>query len=269
MCSRNWIGALAFCLFGLLSVSAATPAQELQQALGAGQPLYSASPAELAAAVKLCASRDPGRAGACLALTLRSGRNDADAIAPPLVQAAIQGLGANPKPDLIGSIVGAAVSATPSEVLDIVTAAVKVSPRSTAAAIVAAAVRAVPHPEKLVTINVQSRARLTAAAENQNDYKQSDYKQSDYKQTTPGQKQQLTLAEAIVQAALNGDPTLSEDSLTTAADIAITASFATIRPPILTGILAPVAPVIPSNPASAGGATTTSITFSGPGPVSP
>src|ERR1700722_4977388 len=68
----------------------------LQQALGSTEPLYKASPGALIAAVKLCASRDPRHAGTYVALVLYSGRNGADAMAPGLVTAAIQGLGEHP-----------------------------------------------------------------------------------------------------------------------------------------------------------------------------
>jgi len=245
---------------------AADPAVALQKALGSQEPLYKVAPDALAAAVKLCAAADPRHAGAYVALVLRSGRPDADEMAPSLVQAGIDGLGADPNANLIAGIVTSAIYAAPSEVLDIVTAAVKVSPRSAAPAIVTAAIRTVPHPERVVTVNVQRRAAL--AASNPGNDKQTDYKQvTDGKSVAPPEQKQLTLAEAIVQAALDADPNLSEASLMAAADQGLNVAFATSRPPVLTGILAPIIPVIPATPTAAIGAP--AVVFGGPGPVSP
>ena len=163
MPTRNRLPAL--CLVAALSLAlpaasrAAGQDAALHQALGSREPLFKFSPAELEAAVKLCAARDPGHAGGYITIILRSGRNDADAIAPALVRSAIQGLGTDPQRGLIGAIVQAAVKAAPTEVLDIVTAAVKASPRPAAREIVTAAISAVPHPDRLVTINVQRRVQ--------------------------------------------------------------------------------------------------------------
>jgi hypothetical protein len=226
---------------------------DLQQALGSQDPLYKFSPGEIAAAVKLCASRDPSHAGAYVVLILRSGRNDADAIAPSLVQAAIEGLGADPESSRIGAIVQAAVTAAPTEVLDIVTAAVKASPRTAAPAIVQAGVSSVPHPESLVTVNVQPRARRAAGSDKEIDGKEA----ADGKSLGAPTQKQLTLAEAIVQAAVDADPGLSVETLTTTVDEALATVYAGNRPPTLTVVLSPVVPVLPS------------IAFGNPGPVSP
>jgi hypothetical protein len=247
---------------------AADPAVVFQKALGSGEPLYKVSPDALAAAVKQCATGDPGHAGAYVALVLRSGRPDADTIAPSIVQAGIDGLGANPNPGHIAGIVRSAIYSAPSEVLDIVTAAVKVSPRSAATAIVSAAVRTVPHLEQMVNVNVQRRAERVAGGAG-ND-KQTDNKQlADGKSIAPPEQKQLTLAEAIVQAALDADPGLSEASLMAAADQGLTVAFAPDRPPVLTGILAPIAPVIPGSPTAGIAAPATTSGFGAPGPVSP
>jgi hypothetical protein len=262
MRSRPYLLA-SICLAGIqaaflpLHSRAADTSAELQQALGSQDPLYKYSSAALQVGVKLAASRDPAHAGRFVDLVLRSGRSDADAIAPSLVQSAIDGLGANPAPNLIADIVRDAAYATPSEVLDIVTAAVKVAPSSAAPAIVTAAVRTVPHPEQLVNVNVQRRALRRVG----ND------KELDNKELPPPEQKQLTLAEAIIQAALAANPSLSEDALMAAADTGLNLAFATSRPPVLTGILAPV-PVLP-NPPVVAAPSTTGATFSGPGPVSP
>jgi hypothetical protein len=242
---------------------AADQGSTLQQVLGSQDPLYKFTPAALGAAIKQCASRDPAHAGGYVVLVLRSGRNDADEIAPSLVTAAIRGLGADPKAGYVAEIVHAAINAAPSEVLDIVTAAVKASPRSIAPAIVTAAVRSVPHPDKLVTMNVQRRAQRAYGNDKQTDYKQL----ADGKSLGAPAGKQLTLAEAIVQAALDADPSLSVDSLTAAADNGLNSAFATSRPPVLTGVLAPVIPVLPIGPTT-GGITSTPV-FTAPGPVSP
>ena len=248
---------------------AADQAEILQGALGSKEPFYKASPAALAAAVKACASHDPSHAGGFLALILDSGRNDADAIAPTLVKAAIEGLGIDPKPRLnvdAAAIVRAAVTAAPTEALDIVTEAVKAAPHSpdpAAPAIVAAAIGAVPHPERLVTIGIQRRAERTYSNDKQNDFKQF----TDGKSLSAGAEKQLTLAEAIIQAALDADPGLTADSLTAAADSSLGATFATSEGAVLTGVLPPVAPILPNDPSITGGGSTP--VFTAPGPVSP
>jgi hypothetical protein len=231
------------------------PAAALHEALGSPDPLYKFPSSALAAAVKLCSVNDPAHAGAYVTVVLVSGRNDADAIAPALVQAAIQGLGADPASDLVAAIVSAAVKAAPSEVLDIVTAAVKASPRATAPAIVTAAVSSVPHPEQLVTVNVQRRAERAAGMDKQLDAK-----------ALPEEQKQLTLAEAIVQAALDADPSLNADELTTASDSGLTSTFSPGRTFILTSVLAPVVPVLPSTPVITGNS---GLVFGQQGPVSP
>jgi hypothetical protein len=227
----------------------------LQQELHSGKPLYKASPQELGLAVQHCVMRDPRHAGDYVSLVLLSGRNDADAIAPAIASSAIKGLGGNPHPDDIGSIVAAAVKATPSEVLDIVTAAIKVSPRSAAPAIVRAAVANVPDPESMVTVNFQRRAERIATSDKQ-DGKQTDHKEvSDGKSLAPETKQ-LTLAEAIIQAAIAADPGLSEEALTPAVDSGI----ASVEPPPPTTPVLPPVPPIPPGPGPG---------FGVPGTVSP
>ena len=257
---------LVFCLtMALMFVlvprqsSAAGRDAALQQALGSQAPLYKFSPRALAAAVKQCASRDPGNAGDYIVLILNSGRNDADAIAPSLVTAAIQGLGPDPLSRDIAAIVQAAVQKAPSEVLDIVTASVKASPPSAAPAIVSAAVRSVPHPEQMVTVNVQRRAERIASSDKQTG------KELDGKSLGAEQKQ-LTLAEAIVQAAMDADPGLSEEELTTAVDSGLTATIAVNGPPVLNVVLPPVPPMLPYAPPGGGGGGGL---FAAPGPVSP
>jgi hypothetical protein len=243
---------------------AASPADLLQQALGGNEPVFQAPAADLAGAIKTCATESPSQAGACIAVALRAGRNDSDSVAPSLAAAAIQGLGKSARPAAIASVVKAAVSAAPSEVLDIVTASVKAAPRGSGPAIVTAAVSAVPHPDKVVTVNLERRAALNAVGEKQGAGKAAaDGKETDGKDLT-GSEKQLTLAEAIVQAAMDADPSLSQDALTAAADTGMNPdSFQT---PVLTGVLAPVTPVIPGPGGESGGG---SIVFGGPGPVSP
>jgi hypothetical protein len=248
--------ALAFAL--LPAGRAADRAAALQQALGSTEPLYKAPAAAAIAAVKQCAAHDPAHAGVYVSLVLSSGRADADAIAPSVARAAILGLGGNPHPDDIAAVVAAAVKAAPSEVLDIVTATVKVSPRSAAPGIVRAAVANVPDPENMVTVNFQRRAERLAAIAGSD--KQSDGKETDHKEVADGkslapQAKQLTLAEAIVQAALDADPGLSADTLTSAVD----GGIASIVPPPPTPVFPPVPPIPPG----------TGPGFGGPGTVSP
>jgi hypothetical protein len=135
-------------------------------------------------------------------------------------------------------------------VLDIVTAAVKASPRGAAPAIVQAAVQSVPHPEQLVNVNDERRSQRVAGID-----KQADSKQFVDGKALPAEQKQMTLAEAIVQAALDADPGLSADALTASVDTGITFN----PQPSLTEVLAPI-PILP--PISSGN-------FGAPGPVSP
>jgi hypothetical protein len=224
---------------------AADPAGTLQKALGSAQPLYKCTESELIAATKVCAASDPRNVGDCIAMILESGRRDSGMIAPALVQAGIEGLGPNPSADLIAGIIRAAVKTAPEQVLDIVRVAVKASPRSAAPAIVSAAVESVPHPDQMVTMDY-GRVETTSYT---ND-KQIDFK--DYKDIVPAEKQ-LTLADAIVQAAMEADPSLSQDALTVSVNGGIGG----------TPVLAPGIPVpLPPPPGTGGG-------FNAPGPVSP
>ncbi|HEX4085451.1 MAG TPA: hypothetical protein VHY22_11105 [Chthoniobacteraceae bacterium] len=237
-------------------MSAADRYATLDQALGSQEPLYKFSPEALEAAIQRCAGQDPAHAGDYAALVLRSGRNDADAIAPALARSAVEGLGPDPKPVLICNIVRATVKAAPSEVLDIVTAVAKVAPRSAAQEIVTAAVSSLPHPEQMVTVDVQRRADRVANSDKQTDYKQQDYKQ------LPAEQKQLTLAEAIVQAVADAFPGIDPSTLAAAANVGFTGG----QPPFLTTIVPPVTPILaPGGPPPGG----TGAVFGGPGPVSP
>ena len=229
----------------------------LERALGSQQPLYKFSPAAVEAAVKLCASRDPGHAGVYVVMILHSGRTDAAAIAPSLVKAAIQGLGADPRPGLVADIVHASVTTAPSEVLPIVAAAVTSSPRSAGPGIVSAAIKAVPHPEQIVSV------KLPPVTERAN----GDGKQFDDKQLAAPTEKLLTLAEAIVQTALAADPGLSENALSAAVDQGLISVLAPNRPAVLTTVLTSVLPVpIVSTGGGGGGGIST---LAAPGPVSP
>jgi len=250
------------CFIAVVAVVLALPAREcraadtagtLQQALGSAQPIYKCTEGALIAATKVCAASDPGHAGDYIVLILQSGRRDSGIIAPALVQAAIQGLGPNPNANLIAGIIRAAVKATPEQVLDIVGVAVKASPRSAAPAIVSAAVMSVPHPDQMVTMDY-GRVETTSYTSD----KQSDFKQVDYKDIVPAEKQ-LTLADAIVQAAMDADPSLSQDELTSAVNEGIGGT-----PTTLTTVLAPGIPIPLGDPPGGGGGG-----FNAPGPVSP
>jgi hypothetical protein len=105
----------------------------------------------------------------------------------------------------------------------------------------------------LITVNVERRAERIASTDKQLDNKQLP---------APAQKQ-LTLAEAIIQAAMDADPGLSEQSLTAAADGGLNTVFSSDRTPLTTGVLPPVSPILTGPP---GGS---SVRFTAPGPVSP
>jgi len=156
--------------------------------------------AEEAAAVFKEVSASPSKAPAIAAAALQPADRVTPRLAAQVTRAAITALGANPAASRIAAIVHAEVKAAPDRVLDIVRAAVTVSPREAAEEIAASAVLAVPDPWRRV---VYTRT-ATPQPRGERDYKgEPDFKgEPDYKDPARGEAIPMTLAEAIVQTAL-------------------------------------------------------------------
>jgi hypothetical protein len=235
--------AAPFCLLFLpllpAGSMAADPPTNLQRALGSPEPLYKVPAGVIEGAVTYCAAEDPAHAAAYVVLVIKSGRNDADAIAPALVQSAIGGVRPEANPRLVAVIVHDAVKAAPTEVLDIVTAAIKTSPQYLAPEILTAATSAVPNPGDLVTADFQQRAERLAGTER-------DAK--DFKQAAESAKQQ-TIAEAIAAAALAADPALDPAVVQSAVDAGLSVPSVSdppaLPPPTDPGAVVLAPPIVP------------------------
>lgn len=200
VCLPSIATALVLCLRPA-GAWAATPEQTIDSKLGGGT--IQNSPAQkLISAVGNCVKEDSRRPGIFVTAALSGGRADNDAIAPKVTVAAIDGLGANPQPAVVGGIVTASVKAAPAVVLETVREAVKAAP-DCANAIVKAAVLAVPNPNQKV-----EAVPATALPPTQG-YTKDESKES----PAPEAEQLLPLAEAIAQAAYEADPSLSYQEL--------------------------------------------------------
>ena len=198
-------GVLILCLHPVAARAASTPESQVESRLGGGTILNSSAD-KLIQAVGDSAKQTPQRAGGIVTAALAGGRADSDAIAPRVTVAAIEGLGSNPSPALVGQIITAAVKATPAVVLEIVRAAAKAAPNCTKA-IVIAAIAAVPDP------NAKIQPLGSTADSNSNTSPPSDgLSKDDGKDLSKEDGQLLPIAEAIAQAAnytgpLTPDPT--------------------------------------------------------------
>jgi hypothetical protein len=185
--------AIALCLGGASLHAAVTPAQVVESKLQGGTILTAKADA-LAVSVHDCVKENPLRAGAVVEAVLIGGRADADALAPKIVVAAIEGLGPKPSSTAIASIVHFAVKATPAVVLEIVRAAVKASPKEAVEAIVVAAVKGVPNPKENVSTLTGPRKK-TGFDKDAQDGKGSREAAND------ADKDLLPITEAIAQVA--------------------------------------------------------------------
>lgn len=202
---------MAFCLHPHGAWAATTSASLVDSNLGAGTILN--SPAKtLIPAVRTTVKENPKHPAGIVTAVLTGGRADADAIAPQVAVAAIEGLGPDPSSAIVGDIVYASVKATPAVVLEIVRATVKAAP-GCANAIVKAAVMAVPNPNE----KIQPVANTTPPAAR-------GYAKDESKDDGKGLTEQppVPLAEAIAQAACLGDPSLSYPDLLNTVNQAIT-----------------------------------------------
>ena len=162
----------------------------------------------------------PNSAPEMVARTLKAAGTNAATMAGPITLAAIQGLGPKAPAKQIAAIVYSAVHASPDSALQIVRAAVSAAPKA-APNIAAAAALAVPNPWKEVRYQSAGPVQMTAtsvappALRKERDFKsERDYKsEPDYKSPTESVQDSvppadigdpMTLAEAIVQAAVDG-----------------------------------------------------------------
>lgn len=172
-----------------------------------GHTVLNASPDALAKAVREQVQATPHAAPQTVRLVLASGRADDFKIAPAIVAAAIEALGAKPAPVAVGRIVAAAVNATPTEVLQIVKSAVHAAPgQANANAIIAAATQSVP----------DAGAKITVRDHASHDHKAVNDGKARRSATDP-EGTTIAIRDAIVQAALEADPSLDRAQLVAAA----------------------------------------------------
>jgi len=137
---------------------------------------------------------------------LAGGRTDADAIAPTIVASAIHSLSKPPSGVLISEIVQAAVKATPDAVLKIVRAAILNSPDEAGASIVKSAILAVKNPNGISEV-----ASADSSGKQQTDYK--GFKEFKEFKTVSQPEQDKSLADRIIQTAIQANPSLDLEAL--------------------------------------------------------
>jgi hypothetical protein len=196
---------LALCFCGA-PLRAAVGAPQLVESKLQGGTILTAKADRLVSAVRDCVKENPDKAGNIVFAVLAGGRADADALASPVVVAAIGGLGEKPSKPAIASIVHFAVKATPAVVLEIVRAAVKASPKDAVQTIVAAAVQAVPNPRDKVNPSVTMLNTSGFSKDGK-----------DTKDATPGNDEgMLPIGEAIALVAHQASGIALEDLTDTA-----------------------------------------------------
>lgn len=257
-----WAGTLFSLSSGLApSMFANSPknvaaTEALEQHLEGGSTIYRTPGAGLVDAVRQCVAAKPSDAASYVQAALSTERGDSDLLAPRIVHSAILGLGDKPSDKDIAAIVGAATKARPEAVLPIVRSAVRSSPRSSASAIVKAAVMNVPDPHAKVFYKAESATEAggTIAREASDAKEIRDAKAvvdaKDYK-GLPGNRSEnpdTDLSDAIVRAALEAGQNLDPATLALAATDGI---FARGGPPggsdvpPLTPVSPPVPPLVP------------------------
>jgi hypothetical protein len=184
-------------------------------------------------------SATPNSAAAMVTRTLKAAGVNAASTADAVTLAAIQGLGPHATSKQIAAVVYASVRAVPESALQIVRVAVHAAPKA-APDIAAAAALAVPNPWKevsyqrgtpppVVPVNVSA-----SVSRKEPDFKSS--KEPDFKSpvhqaflnpaqdpTSPAETagDPMSLAEAIVQAAVNADPGVDAGAVQAAVDMAL------------------------------------------------
>jgi hypothetical protein len=162
-------------------------------------------------------SADPAAAPALIAQALQAKSPVTRQWVAAVTTVVIEGLGPNPNSAKLSKVVYSAVKTLPANVLDIVRAAVIAAPASEADAIAAAAVLASPDPWQIV---VYSRS-TAPASRGERDFKgEPDFKggPGDADPVGAGDGMSMTLAEAVVHAALDARPGLSVTAIYAAVD---------------------------------------------------
>lgn len=179
---RSIITILVTAFLGILAVqsrAAQSPTATVEAALK-NATIITAPAAQLASAVTACVQADQNQAPSYVAAVLAGGRADADAIAPSVVAAAIEGLAKPPTKILISEIIEAAIKATPDALLKIVKAAIGASPAYARFTIIRAAAAISPNPDELLELN-NTHSQVAAGSHDFKNYK--DYKSvPDYKE---------------------------------------------------------------------------------------
>jgi hypothetical protein len=192
------VGLPIFCSYPDAASALPAPATLVESKLN-GDTILGAPVQKLVHSVRDCVSDNPARPGGIVKAVLGSGRADADALAPLVTVAAIEGLGNDPSAMGVSDIVYSAVSITPAVVLETVRAAVRVAP-ARAKEIVRAAIKAIPNPgDKIQPINDKvNQDRTDLSKDDPKDMSES----SNDNNLEP-------IAEAIARAAALGDPSVS------------------------------------------------------------
>jgi hypothetical protein len=159
----------AVCLLAIFtrSISAAEPplsaAEELQSQTS--KPLPSASATRIEKALATVIKKNPAKAAAYLEALLMAGRKESCPEVAGFVGVAIQSLGENPPQELVMAIILQAVALVPAKCAPmIVGAAVKAAPAALAATIVERTIAALANPGQLVDGNITLAQAIVNAA---------------------------------------------------------------------------------------------------------
>ena len=202
-----------------------------------GSDLLSAKSSALESAVIHCIHENRKGYAQYAPTILKSGRADANAMAPFLVIASVQGLGKEITEREVTGIVYETVKATPDVVLEIVDAAARNVPLKMVPAVVSAAVNAVPDPYKIVPAvgrrPAGSYARTIARIADPSFKGKVDLKEirgpKDEPYAPTGTE---PLAQAIVDTAINASGATDPGDIIAAADPVLLLGSAVLTSPL-------------------------------------
>jgi len=176
----------------LAQAKSEAPATIIEKELG-GQ-ILNAKPSELEKAIAACIQQDRKASSKLAPAILKSGRADANAIAPFLVVASIHALGKDIKESELNGLIYETVRVTPDAVLEIVGAAARTVAQNQVEVIVSAAIHAVPDPYKMIEYRKGAHSGLSPVASR-------DFKGERSYKDTPEPGVVETLSEAIIDTA--------------------------------------------------------------------
>lgn len=160
---------------------------------------------------------DPQSAPQLIVRAFHAAGEAAPSRAGVITAAVVSNLGSQPSKGLIGRVVNAAVRTLPDSAVEIVRAAVASAPAEAAETIVASAIAALPDPWKVVMYQAGGIRRTEPDYKGGPEYKgEPDYKGGPDYRSGPGTP--MTIAEAIVQAALDSRAGLGATALYAAAE---------------------------------------------------